>query len=150
MKFIFALLISSYLTAQEHTEHKTLDYFLKALECLEKQEKRNPKLANFFILKALEYQTKNNSKILLGAAYKFLADSFYSGDGIAQSHMLALDYYKKSAQLNYAPAFFNCAAIYKEMGHIKKSSYWIKKYLKHPKSELKNEALLFLKNLKTH
>lgn len=106
-----------------------------------------PRLGVFFILKVIEHAKKDPIKNNMGRAYKILADSFYSGDGIDCSKSLALYYYKKSAKQNYAPAFFNIAAIYKECYDKQKAKFWIKKYIKIPGADLKKEALNFLKSL---
>lgn len=65
----------------------------------------NKPRANFYFLKAAH---QNN-----GQAYKALGDSFYTGDGIEKCAQLALDYYKKSQKLGYAPGAINAAIIYK-------------------------------------
>lgn len=114
---------------------------------------KNPRLGIFFILKIIEYadQKLGNQELnqkISAKAYKALADSFYSGDGVDQSYDLALHYYKKSAKKKYPPAFFNIAAIYKEQGHYKKAKIWIKKYIKLPDAHLKKQAMAFLQSLK--
>ncbi len=44
-------------------------------------------------------------------AMSFLAENYLHGQGVTQDYLKALKWYKKSAELNYAPAQFNLAVL---------------------------------------
>lgn len=118
-------------------------YFLALLNLNGSIEGATSRLANFYLEKTIEV---TNDKYLKSLAYKSLADSFYSGDGIDESLSLAQYYYKKAAQLNLASAMFNLSVVYSELKQMKKARYWMQKYLLHKNAELKERAIALMES----
>ncbi|MBP9752417.1 MAG: hypothetical protein KBD31_01220 [Proteobacteria bacterium] len=105
----------------------------------------NAGLANYYFLKAIEVAKQAGDVETQKKAFKAIADSFYSGDGIDLITLRALDYYLASSKLNYLPAMFNVAVVYKEVGCCQKAIYWMKKYCSFKEAELKDYGNMLLK-----
>ena len=145
---VFAAFLNILLVSSAFSSNLAFSFLEKALINLSINNKNClPKLGNFYLLKTIEHAQKNKNKDTLGKSYKFLADSFYSGDGIDQSENLALHYYKLSARYKYPPAYFNLAVIFKSKKEYKQAIYYINQYIQHPSAELKKEAQTFKQSL---
>lgn len=120
--------LTRYLTEQEAKDNPAA-YFQHGYLYICGVIPKNAGLANFYFLKAIEH-SKNHIHIKR-IAQKAMADSLYSGDGCQQSLKLAHDYYLASAKLGYAPAMFNVAITFKELGSHKKYKVWMSKYNKN-------------------
>jgi TPR repeat protein len=110
----------------------------------------NPKLANYYFLSSINNARVKKDNRTLAISLKNLGDSFYAGDGIEEITLRALDCYEESAKLGYAPAVFNAAVVYNELGNIKKSRYWLKKYCRMKDADLKEYAQKLLKDWETN
>ena len=145
---VFAVFLNIFHVSLAFSSSVDLSFLEKALINFNiNNENRLPKLGNFYLLKAIKHAQINKKNKTLGKSYKFLADSFYSGDGIDQSESLAIHYYKLSAKHKYSPAYFNLAVIFKSKKQYKQAIYYINQYIQHPNAELKNEAQTFKKSL---
>lgn len=134
--------LETYLEEQEHLENPFAYLYHGSLWLDGIFGERKAGLANFYFLKGAEIARKTRSKDSLALAQnlKAIADSFYSGDGLPESILLARDYYLASAKLNYGPAIFNLAMVYKEQGDLTSAKHWLNKYISLKDSELKEEA----------